>query len=137
MATDTAVVTPIRMSFIIYNGNERPTKKQRFEFGVKVTADEDFSSVLIAWRRGLVVRRMCNPEHRHVQSSAVFKRLPAKLQEWPKRKMFQIDTQEFGSPEGPLTIFVFVILTRELLHNAKTTSQCQNYFIMPKVRHNP
>ena len=70
----------------------------------------------------MVVRRKCNPEHRHVQNSAAFKRLSAKLQEWPKRKMFQIDTQEYGSPEGPLAIFVFVIITRELLHNAKTIS---------------
>lgn len=60
---------------------------------------------------------MCNPEHRHVQNSAVFKRLSAKLQEWPKRKMFQIDTQEYGSPEWPMVIFVFVIITRELQYN--------------------
>lgn len=49
-----------------------------------------------------------------------------KLHEWTKTKFFQIGTQEYGTIEGPLTIFVFVIITPKLLHNAKTTSQSPN-----------
>ena len=55
-STDTTVIIPVTGA-IYHNGNEKPTERWCFELGMRVATDKDFTSVLSACRRDLVLRR--------------------------------------------------------------------------------
>ena len=89
-----AVILPATGA-IYHNGQEKPTERWTFELGLSVTGDKVFSTVLKRLEKGYGIKDKCtalNITKFKLQISA--KDFTPKLPEWPKGRMFSIDSQE-------------------------------------------
>ena len=78
-----------------HNGNEKPTERWCFEIGLRMIGDRDFASILNRLQKGFGIKEKCamlNIVKYKIQLSP--KDFQPKLPEWPKGRIFQIDTQE-------------------------------------------
>lgn len=80
---------------IYHNGQEKPTERWTFELGLNITGDKVFSTVLKRLEKGYGIKDKCtalNITKFKLQISA--KDFTPKLPEWPKGRIFSIDSQE-------------------------------------------
>ena len=92
--SDTTVIVPFTGT-VNHNGNEKPTERWCFELGMRTISDKDFTSVLRRFQKGFGIKEeyaMLNIVKFKIQLSS--KDFRPKLPEWPKERIFQIDTQE-------------------------------------------
>ena len=92
--SDTTVIVPVTGA-IYHNGNEKPTERWCFELGMRTVSGKDFTSVLSRLQKGFGIKEKCAMlkivKFKIQLSSKDFR---PKLPEWPKGRIFQIDTQE-------------------------------------------
>ena len=90
--SDTTVIVPVTGA-IYHNGNEKPTERWCFELGMRTVSDKDFTSVLSRLQKGFGIKEKCAmlkiAKFKIQLSSKDFR---PKLPEWPKGRIFQIDT---------------------------------------------
>ena len=89
--SDTTVIVPFTGA-VYHNGNEKPTERWCFELGMRTILDKDFTSVLSRFQKGFGIKEKC--EMLNIVKSFSSKDFRPKLPEWPKGRIFQIDTQE-------------------------------------------
>lgn len=92
--SDTTVIVPVTGA-IYHNGNEKPTERWCFELGMRTVSGKDFTSVLSRLQKGFGIKEKCamlKIVKFKIQLSS--KDFQPKLPEWPKGRIFQIDTQE-------------------------------------------
>ena len=91
---DTTIIVPVTGA-IYDNENEKPTERWCFEIGLRMIGDRDFASILNRLQKGFGLKEKCamlNIVKYKIQLSS--KDFQPKLPEWPKGRIFQIDTQE-------------------------------------------
>ena len=80
---------------IYHNGQEKPTERWSFELGLNVSEDKILSTVLKRLEKGYGIKDKCaalNITKFKLQASA--KDFTPILPEWPKGRIFSIDSQE-------------------------------------------
>ena len=91
---ETATIVPVTGA-IYSNGQEKPSSRWSFEIGLNLTEDKFLSTVLKRLEKGYGIKDKCaalNITKFKLQASA--KDFTLILPEWPKGRIFCIDSQE-------------------------------------------
>ena len=93
-ARETVTIVPVTGA-IYHNGQEKPTERWTFEVGLHLSEDKHFATVVRRLEKGYGIKDKCaalNITKFKLHVSA--KDFTPKLPDWPKGRIFSVDSQE-------------------------------------------